>query len=158
MKKQFAIILSAILLLLSACSGGNEPKTLDMAGLAEKLKTSGAFEERISSSMESIKANKAVSMFGADEADVEDAVYYGCVGATTAEILIFQCKDEAAASRVYNLADAHLTKQIEAYQSYAPEEAKKVDNAVKQKYGNYVIVVVSSDADTVKSVIEEATK
>ena len=51
-----------------------------------------------------------------------------------------------------------MTKQKEAYQSYAPEEAKKVDNAVKQQYGNYVIVVVSSDADTVKSVIEEATK
>lgn len=158
MKKCFAMMMAFVMLALCACGGSSEPKTLDMAGLAEKLKTSGAFEERISSTMESIKANKAISMLGADEADVQDAVYYGCVGATTAEILIFQCKDEEAAGRVYELADAHLAKQKEAYQSYAPEEAKKVDNAVKQKYGSYVIVVVSSDADIIRTVIEEATR
>ena len=129
-----------------------------MTELAEALKTSGAFEQNISSTMEAIKASRAISMFGAAEADVKDAVYYTCVGATAAEILIFQCTDEAAAKRVYELSDQHLTSLRASYESYAPEEAKKVENAVKQQYGSYVIIVVSSNADTVKSVIAEATK
>lgn len=87
----------------------------------------------------------------------KDAVYYTCVGATAAEILIFECTDEQAAQRVYDLAEPHLENLQTTYESYAPEEAKKVENAVKELYGRYVIVVVSSNTDTVQSVIAEAT-
>ena len=157
--KKFGLILMCIMMaVLSACSGGTTAKELNMTELAEKLKTSGAFEQNISSTMAQVKAEKAVKRYGADSADVQDAVYYTCVGATAAEILIFQCTDEAAAKRVYALADTHLTDLQNTYQSYAPAEAQKVANAVKQQYGKYVIVVVSSNADTVKSVIAEETK
>ncbi len=157
--KRICLFLCSLMLLL--CSACGEQQTavhdLNITELAEKLKTSGAFEENISSTMEPIRADRAVEMFGAAQEDVKDAAYYTCVGATAAEILIFECTDESAASQVYDLADAHLEKLRTTYESYAPEEAKKVENAVKELYGRYVIVVVSSNADTVKSVIAEET-
>ena len=151
MKKIALILCSLMLVICSACSS-QQPAAhdLNMTDLAEKLKTSGAFEENISSTMEPIRADRAVDMFGASEEDVKDAVYYTCVGATAAEILIFECTDEQA-------AEPHLENLQTTYESYAPEEAKKVENAVKELYGRYVIVVVSSNADTVQSVIAEAT-
>ena len=136
MKKFGLILMCMMMVVLSACAGGTTAKELNMTELAEKLKTSGAFEQNISSTMAQVKAEKAVKMYGADAADVQD------VGATAAEILIFQCPDEAAAKRVYALADTHLTDLQNTYQSYAPAEAQKVANAVKQQYGKYVIVVV----------------
>ena len=158
MKKIALILCSLMLVICSACSS-QQPAAhdLNMTDLAEKLKTSGAFEENISSTMEPIRADRAVDMFGASEEDVKDAVYYTCVGATAAEILIFECTDEQAAQRVYDLAEPHLENLQTTYESYAPEEAKKVENAVKELYGRYVIVVVSSNADIVQSVIAEAT-
>ena len=157
MKRFFAMMLCAVLLLTSACGGG-ETKELNIVELAEQIKASGAFEENISSNMEQIKSSRAVKLIGAAEADVADAAYYTCVGATAAEILILQGTDEAAAKRIFELTDAHLASLKASYENYAPEEAKKVDDAVTQQYGKYVIIVVCADPDKAEAVITEATK
>ncbi|MBQ7917138.1 MAG: DUF4358 domain-containing protein [Firmicutes bacterium] len=157
MKKVLMIFLCALLMLTSACGGG-KTKELNITELAEQIKASGAFEENISSNMEAMKASRAIKMYGAEEADVADAAYYTCIGATAAEILILQGTDEAAAKKLYELADDHLAELKASYENYAPEEAKKVDNAVSQQYGKYVIIVVCANPDKAEAVITEATK
>ena len=129
MKKIALILCSLMLIMCSACSS-QQPAAhdLDMTDLAEKLKTSGAFEQNISSNREPIRAERAIDMFGASQEDVKDAVYYTCVGATAAEILIFECKDEEAAQTVNYLANPHLETMQNNYESYAPAEATKVAN------------------------------
>ena len=53
---------------------------------------------------------------------------------------------------------AYLDDQAESFRDYIPEETKRVENAVLEQRGKYVILCVSGDPDKAEEIIEKAFK
>jgi len=150
--------LSAIMVLcvfaaaLASCGGGDSEKSheYDVDEFAAKIVESGAFSDILSEVQDDI----VISYYGFDAADVEEMKVYISTGATTEEVGLFKCKDGEAAARVLEKAQERSQSQRTAYQSYAPAEIPKIDDAVIKADGAYVFYIVANDYGPVNSLLK----
>lgn len=154
MKKTILIVLAACLLLcaFAGCgdNGANEGKEYDLEALSKSLADSGAFSDILSP----VKKEIASTLYGFDSADIEELSLSCSTGATTEEIGLFKCVDEAAAGRVLDRAQARIEAQKTAYESYAPGEIPKLDEAYVKSDGVFVFYIVSKDAAKVSEIMK----
>lgn len=127
------IILS---LLLTGCKDNNID--LDITSLTNDLLEAGVFDEELTE----IDEGTVASLYTID--DVEEQQVYISNGATADEIAMFKAKDGDTADKIEDLLNQRIKAQIDVFESYAPEEVNKLENAILKKKGNYVIMVVSS--------------
>ena len=72
---------------------------------------------------------------------VEDYAVYMCpTGATVEEISVFRTSDAAA---VEEMIQTHLDARKTEYESYRPDEVKKLDGAAVVKSGDYCLLYTS---------------
>lgn len=152
-KKTSSLLLAVVLLVavLSGCSGGNngDGKQYDLDALADSISKTGAFSDILNE----VSSDMAKNLYGYEAEDVTDSRLLCSTGATTEEIGLFKCSDEDAAARVEALAKARIQSQITAYESYAPAEVTKLNDAVVTAKGQYVFYVVSTDSSKVEKAI-----
>ena len=137
MKKILALVLTGILLLLSACAGTAEDVDLDMAALADKLLESGLFEETLN------RADDGIAGMLYDISGSTAACLYVGSGAVADEFALFEFEDAASAREAVAAAGARVESQRESFAAYLPEEVVKLDNAVIKAYGRYLAVCIS---------------
>lgn len=138
MKHILTIVLTAALILLSACAApADGERELDLDALAEELLESGIFEEELNPADGEI----APKLYGIDDA-VSFRLYVGS-GATASELALLEFETEEDAKAALPLAQARVDAQTESFASYLPGEAEKLDNAVVEQHGRYVVVCVS---------------
>ena len=143
MKKTLSIILAFCL--FAAIATGCAPKAAeyDLDLLSDKLESSGAFSDILSE----VELPVAAILYGFNEADIAEGKLLCSTGATTEEIGLFKCVDESAAAKVFSAAEARVSSQRSAYESYAPAEMPKLDEAIVVNDGVYVFYIVSADAE-----------
>ena len=141
MKNLMILILSGMLLLLSACapSTGKKEVEIDLDALADKLLESESFGEALNPVDDGI----AETIYNIENAS--SARLYVGSGAVADELALFQFEDEAAAQDAAELARARVENQRESFADYIPEEVPKLDNAVVKSFGRYLVVCISSD-------------
>ncbi len=127
-----------------------ELKEYDLGGLAMDICGTNAFSDIL----DTVSAEVAAGLYGIEPGDVEESRLMCSTGATAEEIGLFKCTDEEAAARVEAKANDRIKLQKKAYESYAPEEIPKLDDAVITKKGAYVFYVVSTDSSKIKKVIK----
>lgn len=155
-RKTGAILLSLFLLaFLAGCAANGvvpspDVTAYDLDSLAGDLCASDAFSDILSTVSDEI----ALGLYGYDEKDVLECVVLCSTGATSEEIGLFRCADDEAAIRVAAAAENRAAAQKIAYESYAPDEIPKLDNAVIKSQGQYVFFVVSKDSDTVDKLLK----
>jgi len=152
--KRVLFLVLALALLLSVAGCGAKPKTIDMDALAKELAGAKIYDD-ILSQMPDGMTERFYSM---DNGDVVRSILYYGTGATAEEICILQCTDEKAAAKAEANAHTHIENQKTSFKNYVPAEIPKLDNAVVEVSGVYVIVVVSKDASTAQSIINKYTK
>jgi len=137
---------------LASCGGGDSGKSneYNIDELSAKIVDSGAFSDILSEVQDDI----VISYYGFDAADVDSMKVYISTGATTEEVGLFECKDAEAAARVLEKAQERAQSQKTAYQSYAPAEIPKIDDAVIKADGVYVFYVVANDYGPVNSLLK----
>ena len=86
-------------------------------------------------------------LYGVDAADYTSAIVYAGTGATAEEIAVFTARDDAAADRLLTAARTRVDDRIESFKNYGPAAAMSLENAIVEKSGKYVIVVVCSDSE-----------
>lgn len=141
-----AAVLAALTLALSAC--GSKAQEVDIDQMAADLSEKVSFVDELSQVDESV-----IPMLYSLE--YSDAVLYMGSGATAEEVAVFACADSQAAQTALEGAKAHIESQKEAYENYVPEEVKRLDSAVLQQQGKYVVVVVTEDSQTAQDILEE---
>lgn len=150
MKKWIAVVLAGTLLLLSACGApaGSEDIEIDLEALAGHLLESGVFEETL------YKADDGIAeiLYGIDGASAA-LVYIGS-GAVADELALFEFADEAEAQSAISAAEARIASQKDSFATYIPEEVPKLDNAVVETHGRYLIVCVSGQ-DNASEIISD---
>lgn len=152
MKRIVPILTAAcmILALLIGCAPQKTAKEYDIHALAKSVADSGSFTDILSD----VSTSQAVKLYKIDESLIKDCAVYCSTGATTEEIGIFQCADEDSAGIVVTAAKARAEAQKVAYESYAPGEIPKLDDAVIESDGVYVFYIVSDDPTAVAALIK----
>ncbi|MDR0974582.1 MAG: DUF4358 domain-containing protein [Ruminococcus sp.] len=81
-----------------------------------------------------------------DTSSVSDMSVYVCgSGAYPDEIAVIEFIDSEAADKGFEAVTDRLDTLIKTYTDYTPEEMYKLDSAVLEKRGNYVIFIVADD-------------
>lgn len=140
MKNGLIVLLTAVLILMSACSTqGKADLSVDLDEAAEELLESGVFEETLTLADEDI-AKKLYSI----ENTVSFRLYVGS-GATASELALLEFGSEEDAKAALPLAQERVASQKEDFAAYLPSEVKKLEEAVVEQYGRYVVVCVSAE-------------
>ncbi|MCD7825724.1 MAG: DUF4358 domain-containing protein [Clostridiaceae bacterium] len=130
----------------------NEGKEIDVDALIAALLDQVAFDGELELLEETVAAGMV------DTAEGTSMQIYMGSGTHSDEIIVMTATDETAAEENQQYAQTHLTEMKNSFQDYLPEEAKKIEDAVCVRCGDYVIVCVTSDADTAKEIIDDVVK
>lgn len=153
-QKNMKRILSAVLAVLlfgtlCACGGKSSGRDIDIQALAQELVESGAFSDVMSP----LSDNVAKRMYDFEDEDAESFVLYTGTGATAEEIFLVKATGDEA----QDFAEAcreRVSEQKTAFKSYVPEEVTKLDAAILETVGDYVILVVAADAAAARAVVD----
>ncbi|NCB73824.1 MAG: DUF4358 domain-containing protein [Clostridia bacterium] len=156
MKRISLVLLAACVVIgaFSGCGQKAEPVEFDLAALSSQLMESGAFSDFLSPVSKEI----AASFYGFEDADVTDCSVLCSTGATTEEIGLIKSASEEAAAKILANAKARVETQRSIYESYAPLEMPKLDNAIVTQNGLYVFYIVSADYTKAQAVLDTQNK
>lgn len=156
MKRVCLTLLAACVIFgaFSGCGQKAEPANYDLASLSTQLMDSGAFSDFLSPVSKEI----AASFYGFEDADVTDSSVLCSTGATTEEIGLLKCANDEAAAKIFSNAKARVETQRAIYESYAPLEMPKLDDAIVTQNGLYVFYIVSADYTKAQAVLDAQNK
>lgn len=97
-----------------------------------------------------VDADIMLDMFGIQAAQCKQAQVYLCVNSMRAdEIWLIEATDEAALAQLKQMAQNRLTAKDDESVTYSPEQNAVVKKAVLKTYGNYLVMIVSPDVETI---------
>ena len=162
MKKILVTVLAALTVLaIAGCKGSDtnnttkgsdtEQKTTEQAQAfdAAAVKASTFDKEVVE-----LKAENALVEYSITDTNVKCLAYNAAPGTSADQLVIFEAPDEATAKTTLTKAQAYISDMAGVYESYAPEEAAKLNNAVIAQNGNYVVVVVATDATPAAAIVK----
>ena len=152
MKKVFYGMLAGALaftMLLTGCS--KEPVTLDVQAAADTLKSEAPVDDSLAALSDAMFSN----LYDVQDADVQSRAAYTSAEATADEIVVIEAKDTDAAARVKEAMETRVADQISTFESYAPAEVAKLNDAVIEVRDKYVILCVCSDAAQARDAIDK---
>ncbi len=139
-------------LALSACGGGGE-EGYDPEATAQALLDSGAFTQALDTLD---KETACAALYGGlDPEVVEECVVYASLSAGAEEIAVLRLDSETAAQTALDALENRIEEQRAALKDYQPEEVGKLDNAIVERKGNTVLLVVAADHDLAQAALAE---
>lgn len=150
-KRIICLIMCALTVFAFAGCSGEEAKEIDIEKLSADLLDQVDFKDTLTK----LDSDMITKLYGIDYA--EEEIVYVSTGATAEELALFKLKDSADAQKAYDAVNKRLDYQKDSYELYIPEEMVKLDAAVVQLSGSYVIFCVS-DGDTAKTIIDSYIK
>lgn len=139
------LMISMMLVLLAGCSGKESIVTIDIVSLSNELLQNAAFGDELNAADDEV----IKKLYDID--DYEKAQVYISSGATAEEIAVFEFSRKEMAEKGLKKAQEKIASQKEAFATYIPKEVKKLDDAVVEQFGQYVVVCVSNsrEAETI---------
>lgn len=152
MKKFLSVFLSGVLILSLAACGEKAPAAFDPAKDAQSLLDEiGVFAE----ALEPVDQATACALYGIDEATVTASAVYMANATSAEELAIFSLADEEAAQAAATQLGYRVDDRIEELTSYLPGEVPKLEGAMVETRGSSVLLLVCSDYDGAKKVLEK---
>lgn len=143
----------ALVLALSACSGGKTAAGYDPAAVSKALLDSGAFSE----TLEALDADLVPGLYGLETAPEEEAVYTS-TGATAEEVAVMEFAGQEAADAALKALETRVSDQKDACRDYLPAELPKLEKAVVKESGKTVLLVVANDYEKARSALDGLEK
>lgn len=167
MKKILVTVLAALTVLaIAGCKGSDtnnttkgsdtEQKTTEQAQAFDAAAVKASILEKVNFDKEvvELKAENALVEYSITDTNVKCLAYNAAPGTSADQLVIFEAPDEATAKTTLTQAQAYISDMAGVYESYAPEEAAKLNNAVIAQNGNYVVVVVATDATPAAAIVK----
>ena len=127
---------------------------INIQDLANRIVGSASFEDQLAQADSEMVMNDYT--FTSDE--INDLVSYQGSGATSEELVILQVKDKSKINSVKEKINTRLSERRETFGSYLPKEVGKIDNNILRVEGNYIILCIAKDTNTVNKIINEYIK
>lgn len=147
------ICLTVAFVCFAGCSGTDAPN-INAAELAKQLAEQGSFDEPLTE----LDAQSAERAFRIDPEDVAAVGAWVGSGATVDEVSVWEGTDTDAAEDIEEELKARLDTRTTDYADYKPEEVPKLNNAILERVGKYVVMCVTPDVNSVRSIIDGAFK
>ena len=148
MKKIFTLIFTFLFAAGIAGCGKNDTISIDIDALSKELMEKVKFDDELVLS----DSETAARLYGIESA-VKSKLYIGS-GATAEEIAVFEFGSVSDAEEGLKAAEARISEQKKSYESYAPDEIKRLDNSVVKCAAKYVAVCVTNDKAAEKIISE----
>ena len=150
--KRIISLLLAVMTVFTLAACGTKDTTVNAQGLAQALLEKTSFDAELTA----VPNEELGYYFQLPEKC--DAAAYMSSGSTAEEVFVIQCKsgDDAAALRAS--MQEFLDSQKTEMERYLPAEVDRINSAIFETYGTCVVLCVSSDTDTARSVIKEYVK
>ncbi|WP_405357596.1 DUF4358 domain-containing protein [Ruminococcus sp.] len=144
MKRFLCVIAVITVLAVTLCACGQAAKPL--SEVFEKLKT----DYNITDMLE-YKSADDLSRYGIKAEDVEESAGgVNKTGVNQEEIVLVKTKDAEAAKRVQDALSKRLESKLNETKNYNPEQYAIVEKCSVDVDGNYVSMIISSDAEAMK--------
>ena len=151
MKRIIALLLAVMTVFaLAAC--GAKDTTVNAQGLAQALLDKTAFESELTA----VSEEELGYYFQLP--DKCDAAAYMSTGSTAEEIFVVECYDGTSAAAMRASMKDFLDSQKTEMERYLPAEVDRINGAIFETYGTCVVLCVTSDTDTARSIIKEYVK
>ena len=151
MKRIIALLLAVMTVFaLTACGG--KTTTVDAQSLAKALAEKTAFESELSA-----VSKEELGYYFQLPAKCDAAAYMSS-GSTAEEIFVIECYDGTSAAALRTSMQDFLDSQKTEMERYLPAEVDRINGAIFETYGTCVVLCVTSDTDTARSVIKEYVK
>lgn len=162
--KQFMSILLVVFTLLSLCAcqsnenptttapANKEPLQLDLAATYATITTGVQMPD-----MMYIEEDMLLDLYGIKAEHYKQAQVYLCSNSLQAdEIWLIEAADEAALATLKTLAQNRLQQKDDESLTYSPAQNAVVKKAHLATYGNYLVMIVSPDVDTIATAFRTA--
>lgn len=151
MKRIIALLLAVMTVFtLAAC--GAKDTTVNAQGLAQALLDKTAFESELTAVSE-----EELGYYFQLPAKCDAAAYMSS-GSTAEEIFVVECYDGTSAAAMRASMKDFLDSQKTEMERYLPAEVDRINGAIFETYGTCVVLCVTSDTDTARSIIKEYVK
>ena len=153
MKKIVSLLTVLVCLLsLAACSGGGGAKSADLAKVMEEIEKQVPMSDMMEITKDDLK-----SVLGVEPDDVKQfAAKIKSTGTEYDQILLFEGNDTDAANNIKTALDTWYEYEKSQTVSYLPEQYAIIEKCSVKQDGNYVSLIVSSEADKINSIYEES--
>ena len=148
------VVIVAVVLAVMFIPRNSKNIQINIQDLASKIAESGSFEDQLMQ----VDSEMVIEDYNFSSDEINELVSYQGSGATSEEIVILQVKDKGKINDVKSKIDTRLAERKEAFESYLPEEVGKIDNNILNVEGNYVILCIANDTNTVNNVLNENIK
>ena len=154
MKKKFWIIL--IILIIAIVFAivfipKNKDVQINIQDLASRIVGSASFEDQL----EQADSEMVMGDYNFWCDDSNDLVSYEGSGGTSEELVILQVKDKSKINSVKEKINTRLSERRGLFESYLPKEVGKIDNNILRVEGNYIILCIANDTNTVNKILNE---
>ena len=141
-----AVILAYIAVLMAYASGSSRPFEEVEAALSSALDGSGL--KKMDSQM--LKRN-----FGLNSADYAGVMYYASESSMSAEeVLLIRVSGDSQVQEVADAVSERISSRKNAFDGYALEQVKLLEDAQQSVRGRYVFFAVSPDAEEYRAVFD----
>lgn len=148
------VVIVAVVLAVMFIPRNSKNIQINIQDLASKIAESGSFEDQLMQ----VDSEMVIEDYNFSSDEINELVSYQGSGATSEEIVILQVKDKGKINDVKSKIVTRLAERKEAFESYLPEEVGKIDNNILKVEGNYVILCIANDTNTVNNVLNENIK
>ncbi|MCD7770743.1 MAG: DUF4358 domain-containing protein [Oscillospiraceae bacterium] len=144
-------ILTSVLVLFSSC--GSTLPSPDATELAtEVLDSLGETDNFALADSETVEI-----VFSCDSSIYEDfCVMYSTEDISADIVAIFKSPDSETQDATQEMLEEFLESRLNDFKGYAPLEVQKIENSELITYGSYDILIIISDFDSAKSVVDSA--
>ncbi|MDO4566673.1 MAG: DUF4358 domain-containing protein [Oscillospiraceae bacterium] len=150
MKKFSVLIAFALTLCLAACGFGgasDEPVSLDVAAISSGISSTELFID----SLAPIANERVADLIGLDLTNCLYYEFHTGAGASGEEWGVFECDSVDSAKALVSQLEAHRDSMLETYESYAPDAVPRLENAVIERAGQYVVYITAENYSEAKT-------
>ncbi len=149
MKRCAAALAAALCMAAAGC--GKQQAEINPADAVQQLKDSVSFTDQ----MTEMDSAGACRFYDVSTDLVQDGAAYVGSGATAESLAVFEATDKDAAQSIADALQTFTDGWIKGYSDYKPEEVPKLESAVLEQDGVYVVFCVTADNAAAKTAVQD---
>ena len=144
-----------ILTLLSGCSSSSKTeKEISIDDIDENIKESVDISNMVESDSDKLK-----KLYDIDADKIEGfKLYTAKTNIEANELLILKVKDKEDIDGINEAINDRIETQSNSFKDYLPDESYLIENHILKSNGNYIVFIISEEAEQIENAFDESFK
>lgn len=140
---------------LTGCfSSDNETKNPSVEDIGDNIKKSVDLSDMVE-----LDEDRFVRIYGIDIDKIEELFAYApSSNISASELAVIKVKDSSDLDYIKEKINMRIEKQAKSFQDYLPEEYYLIENHILKSKKDYVLFVISKDADEIEEIFDASFK